>query len=252
MLDDTKLTRLKSRRLYLSNPNNHESITSVETICADGTVTDSFILLPGVNHLHKAFRDLFGHTHVGVSETGYSKDDLNLEYARHFNKCTFNKRVGNCRMLISDGYNSHLEFDFVEYCWNNYTVPFCLPPHTTHFLQSLDFVCFQPLKYFHAEAIGDSDFSKYEFLAVFNDVRAQAFRESTTLSAFRKTSLVPYSPELVVGAMQELILEKKTQEPAKKSADKTLLDERGYIPLYNLCSSLLSLTPALMKLAANT
>src|SRR5438270_733991 len=86
----------------------------------------------------------------------------------HDRKNTINKCIGKYRMLISDGYNSHLEFDFVEYCWNNYIVPFCLPPHTTHFLQPLDVVCFQPLKHYHVEAIdravrtGDSDFSKYE------------------------------------------------------------------------------------------
>ena len=215
------ITRLKNRRLYVSDPDNRESVTSVETICADGTAIDPFIILPGVNHLHKAFRDLFGKTLVGVSETGYSNDDLNLEYARHFNKCTINKRIGKYCMLISDGYNSHLEFDFVEYCWNNFIVPFCLPPHTTHFLQPLDVVCFQPLKHYHAEAIdravrtGDSDFSKYEFLAAFNDVRAQAFTESTILSAFRKTGLMPYNPELVVGAMQELVREEATPEPDK-------------------------------------
>src|SRR5207248_1578393 len=35
-------------------------------------------------------------------------------------------------MLISDGYNSHLEVDFVEYSWNNCIIPSYLPPHTTH------------------------------------------------------------------------------------------------------------------------
>jgi hypothetical protein len=80
-------------------------------------------------------------------------------------------------MLILDRYNSHLEFDFVEYYWNNYIVPFCLPSHITHFLQPFDVVCFQLLKYYHAEAIDravrteDFNFFKYEFLATFNDVR---------------------------------------------------------------------------------
>jgi hypothetical protein len=83
------ITRLKSRHLYLSDPNNRESVTSVETICADGTVLDLFIIRPGVNHLYKTFQDLFGNTLIKVSETGYSNDDLNLEYVRHFNKCTY-------------------------------------------------------------------------------------------------------------------------------------------------------------------
>jgi hypothetical protein len=182
-------------------------------------VTDPFIIFPGINYLHKVFRDLFGNTFIGVSETGYSNDDLNLEYTRYFNKYTINKRISKYRMLISDGYNSYLKFDFVEYCWNNYIVLFCLPPYTTHFLQPLDVVCFQPLKHYHAEAIdravrtGDFDFSKYEFLAAFNDVRAQAFTKNTIISVFQKTGLIPYNLELVVGAMQELIRDETTSEP---------------------------------------
>src|SRR5271156_1180332 len=60
------ITRLKNRRLYLSDPDNRESVTLVETISAGGAVLDPFIILPGVNHLHKAFQDLFGNTLVGV------------------------------------------------------------------------------------------------------------------------------------------------------------------------------------------
>jgi hypothetical protein len=128
------IIRLKSRRLYLSDSDNRESVTSIKMIGADRTVTNPFIILLGANHLYKAFRDLFGNTLIGVSETGYLNDDLNLEYTRHFNKCIINKRIDKYRMLILDGYNSHLEFDFVEYYWNNYIIPFCLPLYTIYFL----------------------------------------------------------------------------------------------------------------------
>jgi hypothetical protein len=49
------ITRLKSRRLYLSDPDNRESVTSVETICVNKTITDPFIIFFGVKYLHKAF-----------------------------------------------------------------------------------------------------------------------------------------------------------------------------------------------------
>jgi hypothetical protein len=87
----------------------------VKTIGVDRTITNPFIILLGANYLHKAFRDLFENTLVGVSETDYLNDDLNLEYTRYFNKCIINKRIGKYRILISDGYNSYLEFNFVEY-----------------------------------------------------------------------------------------------------------------------------------------
>jgi hypothetical protein len=49
------ITRLKSKCLYLSDPNNRESVTSVEIIYVNKTVTDPFIIFPGVSYLHKAF-----------------------------------------------------------------------------------------------------------------------------------------------------------------------------------------------------
>jgi hypothetical protein len=106
---------LKSRRLYLFNLNNYKSVTSIKTIGVDKTVTNLFIILPGVNYLYKAFRDLFENTLIDVSETGYLNNDLNLEYTRYFNKYIINKRIGKYYILISDGYNSHLEFNFVKY-----------------------------------------------------------------------------------------------------------------------------------------
>ena len=110
-------------------------------------------------------------------------------------------------MLISDGFNSHIEFEFIQYCWDNFIIPFCLPPHSTHLLQPLDVVCFQPLKHYHAEAIdrairlGDYSFSRATFLATIHDIRTQAFKNSTIISAFRQTGLVPYNSDVVLAKL---------------------------------------------------
>jgi hypothetical protein len=102
-----------------------------------------------------------------------------------------------------------LGIDFIQQCWDKKIIPFCLPPHTTHLLQPLDVVCFQPLKHYHGEAIdhavrtGDTEFTKVEFLAAFDKIRHQTFKESTVKSAFRKTGLIPYDPTIVINAMRE-------------------------------------------------
>jgi DDE superfamily endonuclease len=132
-----------------------------------------------------------------MSDSGYSNDQIQMEWVRHFNKYTKARTKGAKRLLLCDGYNSHLEYDFVEYCWQEGIIPFAFIPHTTHLAQSLDIKIFQPLKYYHSEAIdaavriGDSDFSKTEFLASFEDFYKQAFKQSTILSAFRETGIVP-------------------------------------------------------------
>jgi hypothetical protein len=70
-------------------------------------------------------------------------------------------------------------------------IPFCFQSHTTHFLQPLDVVCFQPYKHFHAEAIdavtctGCSDFDKFKFLIPLSSIREEIFKKTTVLSVFR-------------------------------------------------------------------
>jgi len=99
--------------------------------------------------------------------------------------------------------------EFITFCDDHKIIPFCLPLHSTHPPQSLDVVVFQPSKHYHAEAVdnatrtGCSDFNKFEFLAAITLIRQQAFKPSTIISAFRKTGLIPYNPEIVLERLQE-------------------------------------------------
>jgi DDE superfamily endonuclease len=52
---------------------------------------------------------------LAYSETGYSNDDINLAWLRHFDKATYIKVRGQFRLLLLDGFSSHVEYDFVEY-----------------------------------------------------------------------------------------------------------------------------------------
>ncbi len=45
---------------------------------------------------------------------------------------------------------------------------------------------------------GIPEFGKLNFLASLTTMRAKTFKKSTTLSVFRKTSLIPYNPEIVL------------------------------------------------------
>src|ERR1700722_12383229 len=98
---------------------------------------------------------------------------------------------------------------FIQCCDDNGIIPFGLPPHLTHLLQPLDVVVFQPLKHYHAKALnimvrdGLTNITKIEFLSCIEDVRRQAFKSTTILSAFRKTGIWPYNPEIVLKPMQD-------------------------------------------------
>ncbi|KJZ69639.1 hypothetical protein HIM_06024 [Hirsutella minnesotensis 3608] len=83
-----------------------------------------------------------------------------------------------------------------------------MPPNLTHILQPLDVVVFQPLKHYHAKALdvmvrdGLINITKLEFLSCIQQVRLQAFKESTIRSAFRKTGIFPFNPQVVLQCLE--------------------------------------------------
>ena len=106
--------------------------------------------------------------------------------------------------MLIDRHTSYRTREFIIYCDERKIIPFCLPPHSTHLLQPLDMVVFQPLKHYHAEAIdqatrtGCSDFNKVGFLSAIGFIREQAFKPTTIIYSFRKTGPIPYYPNNVL------------------------------------------------------
>ena len=108
-----------------------------------------------------------------------------------------------------DGYGSHYTKEFIDYCESAGIIPFGLPAHVTHLLQPLDVCVFQPLKHYHAKAIdlivrdGYVAITKLEFLGFIEEIRKQAFKEKTILSAFKKTGIFPLNPRVVLRKIEE-------------------------------------------------
>lgn len=49
-----------------------------------------------------------------------------------------------------DGASCHTNEEFVRFCYSKNILPFRLPSHTTHLLQPLNIVYFQPLTHYHS------------------------------------------------------------------------------------------------------
>ncbi|KAF2193282.1 hypothetical protein K469DRAFT_447321, partial [Zopfia rhizophila CBS 207.26] len=85
--------------------------------------------------------------------------------------------------------------------------PFLLPSHTTHILQPLDVVVFQPFTYYHKKRVetetrlGYDNFNKVEFLHAIQDVRKKAYKPGTIQSAFKQAGLWPYNPSIVLSKL---------------------------------------------------
>ena len=98
-----------------------------------------------------------------------------------------------------------------------------MPPNLTHILQPLDVVVFQPLKHYHAKALdvmvrdGLVNITKLEYLSCIQQVRSQAFKQSTIRSAFRKTGIWPPNPQVILQLL-EARQSKKTPSPPPTSS----------------------------------
>ena len=122
-----------------------------------------------------------------------------------------------------DNHGSHHSMEFIQFCWNHDIIPFGLPANLTHLLQPLDVVVFQPLKHYHAQALdflvrdGITQITKLEFLGFIQQIRKQAFKESTIRSAFRETGIMPFNPSIIL----EKLRSRRATTPPDQTASQS-------------------------------
>ena len=112
------ITRSSNRRkrLFTPDPQNREHSTLIEAVSAGGETMPPMIILTGATITETSIvESLPGDYLLTAIETGYSNDEVLFEWIHHFNRFTKDKAKGRYRMLISDGYKSHIEYDFIEY-----------------------------------------------------------------------------------------------------------------------------------------
>lgn len=105
-------------------------------------------------------------------------------------------------LLIYDGHGSHTTLDWIEHACANNIILYCLPPHTTHWLQPLDVGCFGPLQiaWFNCcDEILDETEEGMEMKDVVREyfvARKKAFTKQNISQAWKKSGLCPLNPNL--------------------------------------------------------
>ncbi len=205
------VTNNASKVLVMPDPDNREYITSAESINGIGHAIPAFLILQGKHTLHKwaLHNNLSDETFLATSDSRYSNDGLAMDWLRHFNKHNGKCQVGLYRLLIMDGYGSHLTYEFWSCAKKHNIILFCLSPHSTHLTQPLDIGYFQLFKHYHTQAIdcivqlGDVWFRKLQFLAEFQTMRERTFTEAIICSVWKKTGLIPFNLEMVLSKIWE-------------------------------------------------
>jgi len=99
-----------------------------------------------------------------------------------------------------DGYSSHVNIEFVKFCWLKKIIPICLSPHSTHLLQPLDLVIFSVLKRLYLSkvnefaACGITGINRDYFLCILGEIRPQVYTLELIRSAFKAIGLLPFNP----------------------------------------------------------
>ena len=185
-----------------------------ETISGDGVALPPMIIVPGIIHQESWYitTRIPDSYLVGTSETGYNNDELKMKWLVHFEHSSAARLAGSYRLLLLAGFGSHCTKQFLDFCDLYKIIVFCLPAHSSHLLQPLDVVVFQPYKHYHPEAVeaatrtGCGDFDKAEFLDTIDTIRQQTFKSSTIQSAFGATGLIPYDPDIVISKLRESVI----------------------------------------------
>lgn len=193
------------------------------------------IILNATSHWEHWFPSgLDDHYLVGVSDSGYSNDKLGLKWIKDFDRFTIKRMRGQYRLILFDGHESHTTYEFISFCNEKKIIPFCLPPHTTHFLQPLDVAIFQPYKHWHAQEVdepartGCMEFTRVEFLDSLKQIRQKTFKENTILRGWRVTGLIPYNPGPILAQLQyenEIREEKRREDRQTLSAQSSSIIE---------------------------
>lgn len=101
--------------IVMPSSNNRELMTLVETVSAVGRVINPMIIVRSSTILEHWVEQLPDGYAVSCSESGYSNDEIALHWLHHFDKMTKDVTVGVWRLLVLDGYSSHMTREFYEY-----------------------------------------------------------------------------------------------------------------------------------------
>ena len=114
---------------------------------------------------------------------------------------------GTYRLLIINGYGSHVTLEFDLFCKEHSIITLCMPPHSSHLLQPLDVGCFSVLKRSYGRQIetlirnGVHHIDKQDFLEAYCTARIETMNQSNIHSSFAATGLVPYDPDRVLSKL---------------------------------------------------
>src|SRR5579871_404521 len=189
-----------------AQPGRQEWVTAVECICADGSFIPPCIIFKAENFCHNWVpvntpKDWA----ISNNSQGWTSNQYGADWLQQcFEPLTREKANGRWRLLICDGYNSHISADWLTHCLENKIIPALLVPHSSHLTQPLDIGIFGPLKKVLSRKLAPllltqvRQIQKPEWLSVFIEAHHSVFNPRNIRNSFSGAGLVPFNPEKVL------------------------------------------------------
>ncbi|KAJ2929523.1 hypothetical protein H1R20_g7583, partial [Candolleomyces eurysporus] len=181
---------------------NRENITVIVTICADGTSLPPAVIFKGKAYQTSWKQNNPLNASLGYSDKGWTDGEIGVEWIKQFDAQTREKANGRRRLLLVDGHNSHYTLGFLQYARDNWIEVLCYPSHSTHLFQGLDVIIFSPLKKAWTKSCNDYERKKGRvnkgcFLEVYGCAHQEALSSHNIITAFQKTGVVPFNPDII-------------------------------------------------------
>lgn len=132
------------RQAFINQSGNREWASPIEAIGTTGEQLPLFVILKGKRWKDNWFTpELELGDHVSLSENKWADNKLCMEWLEEcFEPFTRSHLRDEYRLLIVDGHASHASTGLITFTRAQKFICLCLPPHSTHLLQPLDFSVF--------------------------------------------------------------------------------------------------------------
>ena len=141
---------------------------------------------------------------IGVSENGQTMNEIGLTQLNLFYEYIKDRTVSTHRLLVLDGYGSHVNLKFNQFCLDRKIIVVYILAHLLYLLQPLNIGCFLALKQAYGRSVkqlisrGVNHINKHKFLPLYRQARQIALHQNNIQAGFVATGLIPYSPDRVL------------------------------------------------------
>jgi 4-hydroxybenzoate polyprenyltransferase len=235
------LGEVKKGKTLVQAAEKGEWVTILECISAAGQYLKPLVIFKGKALQSSWFKE--GEVPdwlYTTSENGWTSNKIGVQWLIHVFLPQTIPRNGRHRLLLMDGYCSHLSIDFLWTCKQNNVHLVFLPAHSSHVLQSLDLGVYSPLKTRYRTLLeplasfdDSSPLKKQNFVLAYNQAREAVLTPICVRNGWKTAGIVPFNPSKGLNSSQLRIQRKKTSDRPKTPPDTNINLSNPLDPLLN-------------------